>query len=142
MKNASTRQFVLPMAELIDRLTVDQIKEIKLTDTRESVRREMKQLSVDIDNLILEKNLKLDASVLRLVIALAQINVHIWNLKDQMKESPQRYDEFLRLAHQLNGLRNQLKNRLLETAGDTARSAVRTNDETDGLRNWELDALK
>jgi hypothetical protein len=59
-----------------------------------------------------------------------------------MQEDEEAYDDKLRLAHQLNGVRNQLKNLLMEELGDTDKSAVRTNFNTDGLEGWELLVLK
>ena len=132
------RRFVLPLAELIDRLTVDQIKEVLLEDGRASYADEMARLSHDMDLIIDEKSLGLSARLLRIVIALAQLNVHIWYHKDRMQEEPAHYDEHLRLAHQLNGIRNRLKNLLLEETGDRQKAAERSNFNTDGLQGWEI----
>ena len=66
------------------------------------------------------------------------MNVHIWNNKDKMKAEPEEYDEHLKLAHQLNGLRNQMKNLLLEESGERDKSSERTNFDTDGLEGWNI----
>ena len=53
-----------------------------------------------------------------------------------MQENPQNEEEYLRLlklSHQLNGFRNQLKNQLLLAEGISDKSQVRSNFETDGL---------
>ena len=100
----SNRKFVLPAAELIDRLSVDQIKEM-LFDDNSSITDE--------------------------------INVHIWYLKDKMQENEDRYDDLLKLAHQINGVRNRMKNLLLEEFGDKEKSLIRSNFDTDGLKGWE-----
>ena len=46
------RQFVLPMAELIDRLTIDQIKELLIPGHKESFSREMELICNDLDQII------------------------------------------------------------------------------------------
>ncbi len=136
------RKYLPPFAELIDRLTVDQIKEVLLPDQQDACREEMSKLSHDIDLLIDERGLKFSAKFIRIVIAIAQLNLHIWNHKDKMGKDPDHYLELLKVAHQLNGIRNQLKNILMEAASDKSESDRRTNFNTDGLDGWELQILK
>ena len=138
MESDRKRQFLPAVAELIDRLTVDQIKEVLLPEIQPEVSEEMQKICSDIDLLIEERNLQLSARIIRIIIALAQMNVHIWKLKDYMQENPEKYDESLKLAHQLNGIRNQMKNILLEEVGDKEKSAERTNYNTDGLKGWSI----
>ncbi|OHB33319.1 MAG: hypothetical protein A2X79_04345 [Desulfuromonadaceae bacterium GWB2_53_15] len=132
------RLFLTPFAELIDRLTVDQIKEVLLPTGKESYAEEMRRICHDIDLLIEERNMPISSRLLRIVVALAQMNVHIWYLKDRMQEDGERYNEFLKLAHQLNGIRNRMKNLLLEEAGEREKSAERSNFNTDGLEGWDV----
>jgi hypothetical protein len=132
----SNRKFVLPAAELIDRLSVDQIKEM-LFDNNSSITKEIDSLSHDIDLILSEKNVKLNSRFIRIVMVLSQINVHIWYLKDKMQDDAERYDELLKLAHQINGVRNRMKNLLLEEFGDKEKSLLRSNFDTDGLKGWE-----
>ena len=132
------RQFVLPMAELIDRLTIDQIKEVLIAEHKESFSREMEIICNDLDQIIEEKKLKLNSRIIRIIIALAQINLHIWSNKEQMQKDPERYAELLKLSHQLNGIRNRMKNLLLEEAADKDKSSERTNFNTDGLKGWDI----
>tara|TARA_R100000278_G_scaffold123274_1_gene112581 strand:- start:4200 stop:4604 length:405 start_codon:yes stop_codon:yes gene_type:complete len=130
------RKFVLPAAELIDRLAVDQIKEM-LFDDNKSITEEIDKLSHDIDMLIQDKKIVLNSRLLRVLMVLSQINVHIWYIKDKMQDDEERYDELLKLAHQINGVRNRMKNILLEEFGDKEKSLVRSNFDTDGLKGWE-----
>jgi hypothetical protein len=59
-----------------------------------------------------------------------------------MQQEPEKYLDLLKLSHQLNGLRNQVKNMLMEEAGDHEKSARRTNFNTDGLEGWGISLLK
>jgi len=134
----NVRHFLPTFAELIDRLTVDQIKETLLTNRSEEMSKEMKAICQDIDVIINQNKLELSSRFIRIVIILSQMNVHIWYNKDKMKVEPEKYDEHLKLAHQLNGLRNQMKNLLLEETGERDKSSERTNFDTDGLKGWNI----
>jgi hypothetical protein len=139
------RHFLPPLAELIDRLCVDQIKEIRFCDGLEAIRDEMKRVEHDIDILIAEKKIKLDAHLIRVIIALAQLNLHIWNNKDTMEklvDDQEQYLALLKISHQLNGIRNQLKNHLLVTGGDKDAASLRSNFKTDGLNGWHISLQK
>ena len=132
------RLFLPAGADLIDRLTIDQIKETLLPNMNEAVTEEMDKICHDIDNMIEERGIKLTARTIRIIIALSQMNLHIWHMKDRMQEFPEQYNDLLKLAHQLNGIRNQMKNLLLEEFCDADKAAQRTNSSTDGLKNWKV----
>jgi len=132
------RQYLPPLAELVDKLSIDQIKEVLMRENRHDYAREMEKLSHDIDVIIEERGLVLSARLLRIVIAIAQMNLHIWYNKDRMQADPDHYLELLKLSHQLNGIRNQMKNLLLEETGDKEKAARRTNFNTDGLEGWDV----
>lgn len=136
-----SRMFLPEFAELLDRLTIDQIKEVLLPNTKQSVAEEMLKIGHDIDLMIKERKLQFSSSIVRIIIALSQLNLFIWNIKDNMKSDTKHYDELLKKAHQLNGIRNQLKNRLLEEAGDKEKSSQRTNYNVDGLTGWDISVL-
>ena len=132
------RQFITPFAELVDRLTVDQIKEVLLPTGKESYAEEMQRICHDIDLMVEERNIPISSRLLRIVVIIAQMNLHIWYLKDRMQEDTERYNEFLKLAHQLNGIRNRMKNLLLEESGEREKSTERSNFNTDGLEGWDV----
>ena len=132
------RQYLPPCAELIDSLTINQIKEVMIPQNKESFAREMEKIAHDVDLIIEERGLKLSARLIRIIIAIAQMNLHIWHNKDKMKNDSEKYTELLKLSHQLNGIRNQMKNMLLEEIGDKEKSARRTNYNTDGLEGWDI----
>jgi len=131
------REFLLSLAELIDRMTITQIKTVRLSDGKEDFLKELRSLRSDIDDIISEKGIKLTGEVLQSVIILSQLNLHIWINKDEMQKVIDREGEYLKLlkyAHQLNGYRNNIKNSLLKLEGTIDQSQVRSNFEVDGLR--------
>ena len=133
------RKFLTSIAELLDRLTVDQIKLIKMNkESRPSLTQEIKDIKDDLDMLIEKKKIKIDSEFLRIVASLSLINLYIWNLKDEMSQENKDYDKKLKLAHQLNGIRNQLKNYLLDLSNDMNKASQRSNFGTDGLKGWNF----
>lgn len=136
-KTNTERKYLPTLADLVDALSIDQIKEIKL-ENKQSYALEMKKISHDIDMLISKKQIKLSARLIRMIIVIAQINLFIWNNKDKMQEDPKHYNDLLKMAHQLNGIRNRIKNLILELSDDVEPSKKRTNVETDDLKGWEI----
>lgn len=131
------REYLPTLADLIDALSIDQIKEVKL-ENKQSYAFEMRKISHDIDILISQKKIKLSAKLIRMIIVIAQMNLFIWNNKDKMHEDPNHYNDLLTLAHQLNGIRNRTKNLLLQLSGELDPSKKRTNVETEDLKGWEI----
>ena len=94
------RKYKVPFSELIDRLTVDQIKLLKnMDDKNDSLKKEIKNLMHDIDAIISDKKTSLNSDIIRMVINLAQINPYIWNLKDKMSNDENNYGKNLKQAH-------------------------------------------
>lgn len=138
--SSKSRQFLPPMSELIDRMTVTQIKLNLMENGTADFESELHRLSNDIDMILSEKNIPSNAELIHLTIALSQLNLHIWQNKDEMQrnlENESRYLELLKKSHQLNGFRNQIKNRMLHLEGIADASQIRSNFETDGL-NFNL----
>ena len=65
LNNKKERQFLPPLAELLDRLTVTQIKQAILGDKNKDFANEIKKISNDIDIIISESNIKLDSNLIR-----------------------------------------------------------------------------
>lgn len=135
---STIRAYQPSIAELVDRLSINQIKEVILPKNKASYATEMNNLAKDIDTLIREGGIQLSARLIRIVIVLAQMNLHIWHFKDQMQTEPERYSELLTLCHQLNGIKNQMKNLFLEESGNLDQAARHTNVSIDGLQDWDI----
>lgn len=141
LNNKKERQFLPPLAELLDRLTVTQIKQAILGDKNKDFANEIKKISNDIDIIISESNIKLDSNLIRIIVLISQINLHIWKNKDLMQENlnnNEKYLSLLKLSHQLNGIRNRMKNYILEIEGENDESLRKSNFETDNL-DWDID---
>lgn len=134
-------KYKIPIADLIDKLTVDHIKQFKFKKFEGDLENNIKNILEDIEVVLKEKNILLDYKIIRPLVILAQINLHIWNLKDEMEKDDKNYDNLLKLAHQLNGTRNKIKNELLKIFKEDGFSNQRSNFSTDGLEDWSVNEL-
>ena len=141
MKKAedSERKYLPILAELIDSLTINQIKEIKFHDKKIAYTQEIEKICHDIDIIIDEKKILINSKLIRIIIVIAQLNLYIWENKDRMqKENPENYSKLLKFSHQLNGIRNAMKNKISDEIGDKEEGKKRTNVEADDLEGWDI----
>lgn len=137
------RQFNATFAELVDKLTVDQIKEALLPEERaKEYASEIKLLEHDIDLILSEKEIKFSAEFVRMITLLAQSNLHVWYIKDKMMAEPEDYIEQLRFAQDINGIRNHIKNLILKATGEATAAAERVTFLNYKDKKWYTEMLK
>ena len=73
----SKRKFLPTLNELIDRLSIHQLKEVFIPENKDNYAKEIKDIMHDIDLILEEENPKIDSNVIRAVIVLSQMNAHI-----------------------------------------------------------------
>lgn len=113
--NESSKIFQFTLTDLIDTLTIDQIKEVLGSKTTQlDCKKEILELAHDIDVLIQERSIKPSGHLIRLIVFLAQANLHIWFNKDDLKNKPQLYFDLLEFSQDMNGLRNHVRNLLID----------------------------
>jgi hypothetical protein len=138
-EDADSRKFLPGLGDLIDLMTVTQLRLVRSPSNIAEDTRLHEDLNSDI-SLILN-GLDLDwASLVERVVYISLLNAEIWELKDKMslsEEGGEDYSANLTLAHQLNGYRNRIRNDLntLQTKGRTV-AIVRSNTDPDGLLRW------
>lgn len=132
------RKCLMDFSELLDNLTINQIKEVKFTKHHRSYSEEMRDIMTDLELIIKERKIKLTARLIRLLVVLSQINLHIWQAKEVMVNEPSRFNEFMKLAHQLNGIRNRVKNLIIEETSLHDSVRKKTNINTDKLKGWQI----
>ena len=103
MKN---RKYLPTIAELIDRLSIIQLKEVFISEHKEEYAEEIKDIVHDLDLLMNWE--KPSGEMIRAIIVLAQMNLHIWH--NETKYRAGEGDGNLGLTHGLNGIRNTAKN--------------------------------
>lgn len=115
---SKVRKYSFLITDLIDAITIDQIKEVLLSpDQHHIYADEMSRITHDID-LLLENTkcrTELTGRIIKLIIFLAQSNLHVWQNKERMKVDTEKYYELLEHAQDLNGIRNHVRNLLMES---------------------------
>ena len=110
------RKYLPTLAELIDRLSISQLKEVFITDHKEEYAQEIADIVHDIELLLTQTEGRVNGEQIRAIIVLAQMNLHIWHNESNVrrgKEGP----NALALTHGLNGIRNTAKNKIQEVMG-------------------------
>jgi hypothetical protein len=109
------RRFLPNFAELIDRFCIDHLKYTFLA--KDNYAQSVEDMAHDIDELIKEKDIKLDANMIQDIIILAQYNTHIWYNESAVRNGLP--GAKLELTHSLNGLRSVARNRITSRLGET-----------------------
>ena len=109
------RKYLPTLAELVDRLSIAQLKEVFITEHKEEYAQEIKDIVHDIDLILSDENVKLSGKDVRAIVVLSQMNLHIWH--NETKYRAGTGDGNLGLTHGLNGIRNTAKNMIQENVG-------------------------
>ena len=104
------RKYLPTLSELIDRLSIVQLKEVFIPEHKDVYKQEIKDLVHDISLL------GLDGEVVRAIVVLAQMNLHIWHNESNCRKGLKDGNS-LELTHGLNGIRNTAKNKVQEGMG-------------------------
>ena len=130
-----SRKYLTTLSELIDRLSIIQLKEVFIADNKEAYAQEIKDITHDIQFLLDENKNKIDAETIRAIVVLAQMNLHIWqneaNYRKGIKEG-----NSLELTHGLNGIRNTAKNKIQEVVG--GRKDYKIDCLAADFKDWEI----
>ena len=128
------RKYLPTLAELIDRLSIAQLKEVFITEHKEEYGQEIADICHDI-NLCLVDATKIDAEVVRAIVVLSQMNLHIWHNESNYRKGV-RDGNNLELTHGLNGIRNTAKNKIQETVG--GRKDYKIDCLAAEFKDWEI----
>lgn len=122
----SERRYLPTLSELIDRLSILQLKEVFIPEHKDEYAKEIKDIMNDIDIILDEYNqtthggqtnvIPITAKTIRALIVLAQSNLHIWHNESEARKGNKEGNR-LELTHSINGIRNTAKNRIQEIVG-------------------------
>ena len=79
-----SRKYLPTLSELIDRLSIVQLKEVFIPEHKTEYSEEISDICHDID-LLLANAEKLDAQTIRSIVVLSQMNLHIWHNENQYR---------------------------------------------------------
>ena len=123
------RKYLPTVSELIDRLSIVQLKEAFIPEHKEEYAQEIKDIIHDLE---LEG---LDGELIRAVIVTSQMNLHIWHNESEARKGINA-GENLQLTHGLNGIRNTAKNKIQERFG--GRKDYKTDCLAAEFKDWEI----
>jgi len=117
MSESNLRRKYLPtLSELVDRLSIVQLKEVFISEHKEEYAEEIKDIVHDIQLALDDAPTAVTAEIIRAIVVLAQMNLHIWHNESNYRKGNKEGND-LELTHGLNGIRNTAKNKVQEVVG-------------------------
>ena len=129
------RKYLPTLAELIDRLSIAQLKEVFITEHKDEYAKEINDIIHDINLELSEKSCILKGEDIRAIIVLAQMNLHIWHNESNYRKGIKDGNN-LELTHGLNGIRNTAKNKIQESVG--GRKDYKIDCLAAEFKDWEV----
>ena len=130
----SNRKWLPTLGELIDRLSIHQLKEVFIAENKDNYAKEIKDMVHDIDIVLKEHKDKIDGEVIRALIVLAQMNTHIWYNETKVRRGDK--DGNLHLTHGLNGIRQTASNKIMEVVG--SRKDYKIDCIAADFKDWDI----
>ncbi len=130
-----SRKYLPTLSELIDRLSIVQLKEVKIPEHKEEYAQEIKDIVHDINELLKENWKEIDGDFVRAVVVLSQMNTHIWHNESNYRKGIKDGNN-LELTHGLNGIRNTAKNKVQEIVG--GRKDYKIDCLAADFKDWEV----
>jgi hypothetical protein len=128
------RKYLPTLAELIDRLSIAQLKEVFIPEHKAEYAQEIADICHDVQA-ILDESEKIDADVVRAIVVLSQMNLHIWHNESNYRKGIKDGNN-LELTHGLNGIRNTAKNKVQEVVG--GRKDYKIDCLAAEFKDWEI----
>jgi|TARA_R100001377_G_C3121658_1_gene86140 hypothetical protein len=110
-----SRRYLPTLSELIDRLSIAQLKEVFITEHKDEYALEVSDIVHDIQ-ILLDKGEPVTSDTIRAIVVLSQMNLHIWHNESNYRKGISEGND-LELTHGLNGIRNTAKNKIQEIMG-------------------------
>ena len=123
------------LSELIDRLSIVQLKEVFIPDHKSEYSKEIKDIMHDIQILLEESDGRMDSETVRAIVVLSQMNLHIWHNESNYRKGIKDGND-LELTHGLNGIRNTAKNKIQEVSG--GRKDYKIDCLAADFKDWEI----
>jgi hypothetical protein len=129
------RKYLPTMAELIDRMSISQLKEVFIPEHKVEYAQEIADIEHDIDLILSQNDGLIDAKTIRAIVVLAQTNLHIWHNESNYRKGIKEGNN-LELTHGLNGVRNTAKNKIQEVVG--GRKDYKTDCLAAEFKDWGI----
>lgn len=130
-----TRKYLPTLSELIDRLSIVQLKEVFISEHKKEYKQEISDIVHDIQLVLDQNNGVVDAETIRAIVVLSQMNLHIWHNESNYRKGIKDGNN-LELTHGLNGIRNTAKNKIQEVSG--GRKDYKIDCLAADFKDWEI----
>jgi len=139
------RKYLPTLADLIDRLTIAQQKQIFIPEKRDEYTQELDDLMHDIDLIISQGQHAITAKEIHAICVIMLANRYIWENESIIRDGTSREDadtqlKRLKATHSINGVRNTAKNVLSESTGGRKDYKIDcfAADLVDEFGNWNI----
>jgi hypothetical protein len=127
LRGDTQRKYLPTLADLVDRLTIVQLKLIFLPERKVEYTIERDLILHDIDVILSALPQGLNAKAVMAITMIQLTNRCIWESESKARAGGNEQDKLLKMTHSINGVRNTAKNVLSEEAG--------------GRKDYKIDAL-
>jgi len=129
------RKYLPTLSELVDRLSIVQLKEVFIAEHKAEYGEEIKAIVHDIQLYLNESKEPITAETIRAIVVLSQMNLHIWHNESNYRKGIKDGNN-LELTHGLNGIRNVAKNKIQEVMG--GRKDYKIDCLAADFKDWEI----
>jgi hypothetical protein len=130
----SERRYQHTLGDLIDRLSIVQLKEVFIPEHKSEYSQEISDIVHDIQVILNETDAKITADTIRAIVVCSQMNLHIWHNESAYRRGIKEGN--LELTHGLNGIRNTAKNKIQEIVG--GRLDYKVDCLAADFKDWEI----
>jgi hypothetical protein len=131
----SNRRYLPTLSELVDRLSIAQLKEVFIAEHKDEYATEIADIVHDIQLYLKESKEPITADTIRAIVVLSQMNLHIWHNESNYRKGIKDGNN-LELTHGLNGIRNTAKNKIQEVMG--GRKDYKIDCLAADFKDWEI----
>jgi len=131
----SDRKYLPTLSELIDRLSITQLKEVFIIEHKAEYAAEIADIMHDIQLHLNESKELITADTIRAIVVLSQMNLHIWHNESNVRSGKSGANALV-LTHGLNGIRNTAKNQIQEVMG--GRKDYKIDCLAADFKDWEI----
>ena len=135
---STERKWLPSFSELIDRLSIHQLKEVFLPEHKEKYAQEMREIMHDIQLIIDQKEVKASSDLIRAIVVISQINAHIWYNESKARKGEDQNLHLLKLTHGLNGIRSRAGNYIADLIGEGEKKDWKTDSLAAEFKDWQI----
>lgn len=112
------RKYLPTFSDLVDRLSICLLKSIFIPANKAAYQIEIQDIMHDIDLIIQDREVVLNAEAIRAMLVVMLSNRYIWENESRCRSGENQDLTLLKLTHSINGVRNTAKNVLSKEMGE------------------------